>query len=122
MAAGAGVPLKALLALNARTEVMAGVGPTECSVVGAGGLLAQNWDWHPESATVIQIVEHDQGWFVTLTEAGILAKIGLNDAGLGVCLNLLRTTADGGCSGRGLRPERERREPVRGRRVLPARR
>ncbi len=99
IARGANVDAHALMAVNARTEILAGHGPTECSVVGAGGLLAQNWDWHPESATVIQIVEHDQGWFVTLTEAGILAKIGLNDAGLGVCLNLLRTTADGGCTG-----------------------
>ena len=48
------------MAVNARTEILAGHGPTECSVVGAGGLLAQNWDWHPESATVIQIVEHDE--------------------------------------------------------------
>ena len=91
IARGANVDAHALMAVNARTEILAGHGPTECSVVGAGGLLAQNWDWHPESATVIQIVEHDEGWFVTLTEAGILAKIGLNDAGLGVCLNLLRT-------------------------------
>ena len=70
-------------------------------MVGAGGLLAQNWDWHPDTSasTVIQIVEHEHGWFVTLTEAGILAKIGLNDAGLGVCLNILHTTADGGCTG-----------------------
>jgi isopenicillin-N N-acyltransferase-like protein len=99
IARGANVDAHALKAANARTEILAGHGPTECSVVGAGGLLAQNWDWHPESATVIQIVEHDHGWFVTLTEAGILAKIGLNDAGLGVCLNLLRTTVDGGCTG-----------------------
>ena len=70
-------------------------------MVGAGGLLAQNWDWHPDCAatTVIWIVEHAHGWFATLTEAGILAKIGLNDAGLGVCLNMLRTTADGGFDG-----------------------
>ena len=65
---------------------------------GAGGLLAQNWDWHPDlrASTVVWIVEHDDRWFATLTEAGILAKIGLNSAGLGVCLNILRTTADGG--------------------------
>jgi isopenicillin-N N-acyltransferase-like protein len=48
---------------------------------------------------VIWAVEHEHGWFITLTEAGILAKIGLNDAGLGVCLNLLTTTADGGLDG-----------------------
>jgi isopenicillin-N N-acyltransferase-like protein len=101
MAAGADVPLRALLALNARTEVLAGVGPTECSVVGAGGLLAQNWDWHPALAesTVIWISDHGPGWFVTLTEAGMLAKIGLNDAGLGVCLNMLCSSTDGGHDG-----------------------
>ncbi|MDA0160684.1 C45 family peptidase [Solirubrobacter ginsenosidimutans] len=91
-----------LRAANARTEILAGKGPkTECSVVGQGGLLAQNWDWHPDAAasTVVWIVEHEHGWFATLTEAGILGKIGLNDAGLGVCLNLLETTADGGLDG-----------------------
>jgi isopenicillin-N N-acyltransferase-like protein len=87
--------------VNARTEILAGAGPTECSVVGAGGLLAQNWDWHPDSAasTVVWIVEHRHGWFATLTEAGMPAKIGLNHAGLAVCLNLLATTADGGLDG-----------------------
>jgi isopenicillin-N N-acyltransferase-like protein len=101
IAAGSKQDERELKAANARTEILAGHGPTECSVVGAGGLLAQNWDWHPDAiaSTVIWIVEHDQGWFATLTEAGILAKIGLNDAGLGVCLNLLNTTADGGLDG-----------------------
>ena len=101
MAEGAGVPLPALLAVNARTEVLAGAGPTECSVIGAGGLLAQNWDWHPalSESTLIWVVETGSGWFVTLCEAGTLAKIGLNDAGLGVCLNLLRSSEDGGHDG-----------------------
>jgi isopenicillin-N N-acyltransferase-like protein len=90
-----------LLAVNARTEILAGAGPTECSVIGAGGLLAQNWDWHPDFApsTVVWIVRHEGGWFATVTEAGILAKIGLNDAGLGLCLNLLSCSADGGFAG-----------------------
>src|SRR4051794_8989546 len=101
IAVGANVDERELRAANARTEILAGQGPTECSVVGAGGLLAQNWDWHPDTthSTVVWIVEHERGWFATLTEAGILAKIGLNDAGLGVCLNLLETTADGGLDG-----------------------
>ena len=102
IADGAGQDEFELRAANARTEILAGHGPkTECSVVGQGGLLAQNWDWHPDAAasTVVWIVEHERGWFATLTEAGILAKIGLNDAGLGVCLNLLETTADGGLDG-----------------------
>lgn len=101
IAAGSGLDERELRAANARTEILAGRGATECSVVGAGGLLAQNWDWHPDAAasTVVWVVEHEHGWFATLTEAGILAKIGLNDAGLGVCLNLLNTTADGGLDG-----------------------
>src|SRR5690349_14165704 len=80
MASAADVPLASLLAVNARTEVLAGAGPTECSVVGAGGLLAQNWDWHPDlsESTIIWVVENGSGWFVTLCEAGTLAKIGLN--------------------------------------------
>ena len=102
IAAGSQLDELELRAVNARTELLAGAGPTECSVSGAGGLLAQNWDWHPDCApsTVVWIVQQPHGgWFVTLTEAGILAKIGLNDAGLGVCLNLLVTTEDGGLEG-----------------------
>src|SRR3954452_24638329 len=101
IAVGANVDERELRAANARTEILVGHGPTECSVVGAGGLLAQNWDWHPDAkhSTVVWIVEHEHGWFATLTEAGILAKIGLNDAGLGVCLNILHTTTDGGLDG-----------------------
>jgi len=99
IARGAGVDAHDLRAVNARTEILAG--RDECSVVGAGGLLAQNWDWHPDlsASTVVWIVETPTGWFATLTEAGMLAKIGLNDAGLGICLNILRTTADGGVTG-----------------------
>jgi isopenicillin-N N-acyltransferase-like protein len=99
IAHGAGVDPHLLRAVNARTEILAGA--AECSVIGAGGLLAQNWDWHPDlsASTVIWIVEHGDRWFATLTEAGMLAKIGLNDAGLGVCLNILRTSADGGVTG-----------------------
>lgn len=102
MAAGAGVDLHALLAVNARTELLAGSPPhSECSVAGGGALLAQNWDWHPDLAasTLVWVVRRPGGWFATLTEAGILAKIGLNSAGLGVCLNLLECSADGGLDG-----------------------
>jgi isopenicillin-N N-acyltransferase-like protein len=101
IAIGAGVDVRELLAVNARTELIASRSADECSVVGAGGLLAQNWDWHPDlqESTVVWIVHEDGRWFATVTEAGILAKIGLNDAGLGVCLNLLATSADGGLEG-----------------------
>lgn len=106
IAAGAGVDEAAVLALNARTEILAGAGPPECSAVAmtAPGacLMAQNWDWHPDlaPARVVWLVEDpDLGWWCTLTEAGILAKIGLSGRGLGVLLNLLLTTADGGSGG-----------------------
>jgi isopenicillin-N N-acyltransferase-like protein len=99
IAAGAGVDVKELLAVNARTELTSG--RHECSVIGEGDILAQNWDWHPElqESTVLWIVRENGGWFATLTEAGMLAKIGMNDAGLGVCLNLLRCSEDGGLDG-----------------------
>ncbi|WP_051323784.1 C45 family autoproteolytic acyltransferase/hydolase [Candidatus Solirubrobacter pratensis] len=99
IAAGAGVDCRELLAVNARTELIASA--DECSVVGAGGLLAQNWDWHPDlqDSTLVWVVHERGRWFATVTEAGMLAKIGLNDAGLGVCLNLLISSEDGGLDG-----------------------
>jgi isopenicillin-N N-acyltransferase-like protein len=99
IATGAGVDVKELLAVNARTELTSG--RHECSVIGDGEILAQNWDWHPdlEESTVLWIVRENGGWFATITEAGMLAKIGMNDAGLGVCLNLLRCSEDGGLDG-----------------------
>jgi isopenicillin-N N-acyltransferase-like protein len=109
IARGAGVDEPLLMAVNARTELLAGAGPPECSAIGvvperSGGrtLLAQNWDWHPdlrESVVLWTIVEPDGRWLVTMTEAGILAKIGLNSRGLGLCVNILGSSADGGPGG-----------------------
>ena len=61
-------------------------------------LLAQNWDWlGAQRAALILVRHHDPGGssFITLTEAGMLAKIGFNDRGFGVCLNILRSADDG---------------------------
>ena len=103
MAAGAGQDPRDLLAVNARTELLAGV---ECSVVGrlqrADVTLAQTWDWHPELAPsrVLWTVHHGDGaWFTTATEAGVLAKLGLNHHGVACALNLLTCSADGGIGG-----------------------
>jgi isopenicillin-N N-acyltransferase-like protein len=97
------------MAVNARTELLAGAARPECSAIGvpperSGGhtLLAQNWDWHPslrDSAVLWTIVEPDGRWLVTMTEAGILAKIGMNSRGLGLCVNILESSADGGPGG-----------------------
>lgn len=109
IADGAGADGEALLAVNARTEVLAGGGPTECSMVGvmperSNGqtILAQNWDWHPDvaaSMVVWTVIGPDGRRFTTLTEAGIVAKIGFNDSGLGLCLNILGSSHDGGVGG-----------------------
>ena len=112
IAAGARQPDELIFALNARTELLAGgevaSGGGECSVAGAtstdGGrcLLAQNWDFHPDLAAS-RLLWHVQlgggAWMSTFTEAGLLAKTGLNDAGLGVTLNFLASDTDGGLDG-----------------------
>jgi isopenicillin-N N-acyltransferase-like protein len=107
IAEGAGQEVEMMLAVNARTELLGG--EAECSMVGVlpertGGptLLAQNWDWHPPLAgacVLWEVIGPDGRWFTTVTEAGMLAKVGLNDRGLGVCLNRLRSSIDGGVDG-----------------------
>jgi isopenicillin-N N-acyltransferase like protein len=102
MADGAGVEPSLLWAVNARTELLAG---GECSLIGrvdrGAVTIAQNWDWHPELAAsrVLWTVEHDGTWFTTFTEAGMLAKVGLNGRGVACGLNFLSSSLDGGADG-----------------------
>ncbi len=61
-------------------------------------LLAQNWDWlgaQRAALVLLRVRNADGAACLTLTEAGMLAKIGLNSRGFGVCLNILRSTDDG---------------------------
>jgi isopenicillin-N N-acyltransferase-like protein len=108
IAAGAHRPLETLLAINARTELLGGRGPGECSVAGVlsgrGVTLAQNWDWHPQliGARVVWTIEGEDGWLTTVTEAGMVAKIGVSGHGLAVALNFLTSTADGGVGNGGM--------------------
>jgi isopenicillin-N N-acyltransferase-like protein len=115
IARGAARPFAEILALNVRTEVMpacflTGADTGECTAIGiappasatGGTLLAQNWDWvgvQRESMVILRVREDGAPSLVTLTEAGMLAKIGFNDRGLGVCLNILRSVFDGGAPG-----------------------
>lgn len=112
LAEGAGQPPEYIYALNARTEMLYGArtrdeGCTSLAVLGsrtADGhtILAQNWDWHPEQGPVtFLLATRDPDGFsvLTLAEAGMLAKSGLNSAGLGVCANLLVSDADRGGDG-----------------------
>jgi isopenicillin-N N-acyltransferase like protein len=110
IAAGADQPPDLLFAINARTELLAGgqVAGGECSTVAvldAGrtrGMLAQNWDFHPDLAAsrVVWTVEHPDGrHHTTFTEAGIVAKVGTNSDGLALAMNFLATDRDGGLGG-----------------------
>ena len=97
IAEGAGISIAQVVALNARTEIIAlgNKASHECSTVTAvidgARFGVQTWDWH---------IEFDSFWhthevtgpgyrFVGLTEQGIVSKIGMNEAGLGLHFNIL---------------------------------
>src|SRR5262249_13237664 len=66
---------------------------------GESPVALQTWDWHDEFADswLVWTIEHPGGHVVhTLTEYGILGKIGVSSAGLGLNLNILHHGADGG--------------------------
>ncbi|TQO18826.1 isopenicillin-N N-acyltransferase-like protein [Rhodoglobus vestalii] len=96
-AEGAGLELWQIAALNARTEILssaAGARPGECSTIvntRNAPVGAQTWDWHDELSDHwhLQDVHGNIRNFVGLTEHGILSKIGINDAGVGIMLNIL---------------------------------
>ena len=106
IAEGSGRDIREIVAINARTELMYGVKPwAECTSVGvtAGAsadrhaYLAQNWDWISALAgtLILWVVRRENGPDVfTLTEAGIVGKIGINAAGLAMCINLLTSDTD----------------------------
>jgi isopenicillin-N N-acyltransferase like protein len=82
--------------------------PAECSAFAvvqdqpAATLIGQNWDWllHAAETLVLLEVRQDDGPdFVTVVEAGLLAKAGMNAAGLGLVTNALVTDADVGAPG-----------------------
>jgi len=111
VAEGAGVPAEEVYALNARTELLAVQwAGTECTAVGVldshtdsgHTVLGQNWDWDPAYRPyVLLLATRDERGFavVTMVEAGMVAKSGLNSAGLGVCVNLIGCDRDGGPGG-----------------------
>ena len=60
--------------------------------------LAQNWDWmgRQREALVVLYTQGPSGQSITtLTEAGMLAKIGINQSGFALGLNILRSKGDG---------------------------
>jgi isopenicillin-N N-acyltransferase-like protein len=86
-------------ALNGRTELLA---LAECTTVGrtqgAGGpWLAQNWDWYADAPErcLVWSAAVDGARFATMTEAGMLAKVGVSTRGIAVGLNILYHERDG---------------------------
>ncbi len=114
IAEGAGVDEADVLAINVRTEVMfaakareAGGQVGECSAFAvtpsrsADGhtLIGQNWDWLLHSADTVVVLgaqQPDRPDFVTVVEAGLLAKTGMNSSGIGLVTNALVSDADRG--------------------------
>jgi isopenicillin-N N-acyltransferase-like protein len=115
IAEGAGVDAEDILALNVRTEVMYGLGApgaaaAECTAVGLAGtrsaeghvLVAENWDWKPrarDTCVLLVMAPHGRPGFLTLVEAGLLAKSGMNEAGIGQVVNALVSSRDRGQAG-----------------------
>ncbi len=119
IAKGADVPFSTIALINARTEVLklaqrGSLGrsslpvdpdPDGCTSVvllpeaTANGRLihAQNWDWKVECAetsVVLSIQSEGKPDILTFTEAGGLARSGLNSAGLAITANYLESDRD----------------------------
>lgn len=117
IADGSGLEFADVLAMNLRTEILfaakvratgAQLPPVlECtsfSAVSDDGtrLFGQNWDWLTFSADTVVLVEatpDDGPSFMTVVEAGLLAKFGMNSSGLVIATNALVSATDTGAPG-----------------------
>lgn len=104
IAEGADVPVADVAAINARTEILAGLRAPyrgECSMAVFLGrkdpIAVQTWDWYERFSgnwLLWTIKLADGRELQTLTEFGMVGKIAVNTAGLGVHFNLLRHRSD----------------------------
>ncbi|MDQ1627359.1 MAG: isopenicillin-N N-acyltransferase like protein [Actinomycetota bacterium] len=120
IAEGADVPFEDILAINVRTEVMFAakarsavatlprVGEcTSFAIVPPPAserpvLVGQNWDWtlHARDTVVVLEAEQDEApAYVTVVEAGLLAKTGFNSSGVAIATNALVSDRDTGTPG-----------------------
>lgn len=97
IADGAGVALSDIIAINVRTEINFGLFSDGCTALSwkteRASYLAQNWDWmgaQKENLIAMTIEQTGKPTIKMITEAGLIGKIGLNSAGVGVCLNAIR--------------------------------
>jgi isopenicillin-N N-acyltransferase-like protein len=112
IARGADVPFAGIVLMNARTEMVVGARkarerslPDGCTAAlalpeaTADGVLlhGQNWDWRAdcaETGVLLRIRREDGPDILTFTEAGGLARSGLNSAGIGLTANALECDRD----------------------------
>lgn len=117
IADGAGLDMEDVLAMNLRTEILFAAKAanaaaslprvpecTSLSVLGRDGsrIVAQNWDWLTFAAETVVVLECESesgpSW-VTIVEAGLLGKFGLNSAGVALATNALVCSLDVGSPG-----------------------
>lgn len=116
IAAGADLRLIDIVAINARTELLYAHSPRQRKSLGeepddgctgalalpaacAGGRVihGQNWDWRDEckDTTVVLRIRPEQGPAVlTMVEAGLLGRCGMNSAGIALTGNYLQCEQD----------------------------
>ena len=121
IAEGAALAFRDVAVLNARWEIAysvfageaaasagAAALPDGCTAFGlmgeatahGGALMGQNWDWLTGvrgHTFMLRARRTDLPDFIGFTEAGIVGcKIGVNEAGIGLCMNGLVSSDDGG--------------------------
>lgn len=70
-------------------------GGTDGVFASGGTQIGQNWDWFTGVEGALLQWKHGETTVVGFTEAGVAgAKIGLNSAGIGLCINGLGASAD----------------------------
>lgn len=105
VAQGSGLDFEDILALNARSEIaLAGLKSTAfsdgCTSIALARpaisetIIGQNWDWkksQQKSLLLLEIQQESKPNITMFTEGGMIGKIGMNSAGIGICFNALLT-------------------------------
>lgn len=100
IASHSGRKLWEIAMIISRTELLRSTTPNECTALyfKNRGILGQNWDWIEDFenlAVIFDVTREDNHRFLALGEPSFM-KIGLNNSGVGVCLNILKCDAPTG--------------------------
>lgn len=113
VAEGSEMRFEEIVALNCRWELNYAYMPSTSRWTAPGGctsysitpeatkdgktFVGQNWDYKPgakNSRTILHIKQDKKPDIIMNTEAGIIGHKGFNSAGIGVCLNFIRSEKD----------------------------